>query len=203
MDDQNEICVVCMNTLDNDDSKYSMKQCNHKFHKNCIDQWLIQDSRCPICRTVHRYPIPIKYYGNYLFPIDGKKLLTSYSKIIDIIKYSVFFGNHNRSVNGVFNCDNKKITIETSGKLKKTQPIHNLKKMFNIISINKSDKFTLDLQNIDHVFSIDKILMVSQRVRNFTYRIYFFKTSLSQSTSIFQQIRDVCEHKNNVIGYRY
>jgi len=24
-------------------------KCNHHFHKECVDQWLAKDARCPLC----------------------------------------------------------------------------------------------------------------------------------------------------------
>lgn len=46
----NDICSICL-----DDTKNSVNyktQCNHYFHKKCLDEWLIKSKTCPICRNL-------------------------------------------------------------------------------------------------------------------------------------------------------
>ena len=45
-------CAVCLESLD--DNIYTIPECNHKFHNNCIIEWyrrLGSDSGCPMCRS--------------------------------------------------------------------------------------------------------------------------------------------------------
>lgn len=42
-------CVICQNDIYLDISR--VLRCNHSYHINCIDTWLIENSNCPICRT--------------------------------------------------------------------------------------------------------------------------------------------------------
>ena len=45
---QNEECCICMDTDNN--SEWSILPCGHKFHGQCISQWLRSNQTCPICR---------------------------------------------------------------------------------------------------------------------------------------------------------
>ncbi|KAI3932994.1 hypothetical protein MKW98_029227 [Papaver atlanticum] len=39
-------CIVCL------ESCRSLPRCNHVFHANCVDSWLIQVPSCPLCRQI-------------------------------------------------------------------------------------------------------------------------------------------------------
>jgi len=44
-------CPICLEPLD---STFIKTECNHKFHKKCLDQWLVdnpKNQKCPMCRT--------------------------------------------------------------------------------------------------------------------------------------------------------
>ena len=42
-------CSICMDEYKNEDV-ISILNCNHKFHKKCVDKWLYRNLSCPICR---------------------------------------------------------------------------------------------------------------------------------------------------------
>jgi hypothetical protein len=48
----NDICVICYEVL-NTAKTVKMKNCSHVFHKNCINEWIINRGKhtCPMCRT--------------------------------------------------------------------------------------------------------------------------------------------------------
>jgi len=48
INNQNEECSICMDTDNN--SEWSILQCGHKFHGECISTWLLTNQTCPICR---------------------------------------------------------------------------------------------------------------------------------------------------------
>ncbi|GBL93359.1 hypothetical protein AVEN_219483-1 [Araneus ventricosus] len=45
-------CAICLEST----SRKEMRtlQCSHAFHQACIDMWLAEDRRCPICRKAQR-----------------------------------------------------------------------------------------------------------------------------------------------------
>lgn len=44
-------CVICMSEIEQGDCIRIMSSCGHKFHRPCIDQWLIRVDRCPSCNV--------------------------------------------------------------------------------------------------------------------------------------------------------
>ena len=47
-----DICCICLDKLNNNIKTLS---CNHKFHINCLNQWILSNPTCPICRTSTSY----------------------------------------------------------------------------------------------------------------------------------------------------
>ena len=43
------ICVICIDNIDITDSDTTQIDCNHIFHKDCIDKWLNINKKCPVC----------------------------------------------------------------------------------------------------------------------------------------------------------
>lgn len=43
-------CCICLETLSFRQHSRTL-QCNHLFHKKCIDKWFDRDRRCPVCRA--------------------------------------------------------------------------------------------------------------------------------------------------------
>ena len=43
-------CSICLNEMKQTDKIRKMRDCNHFFHKDCIDNWLLIKSNCPYCR---------------------------------------------------------------------------------------------------------------------------------------------------------
>ncbi|CAD8046456.1 unnamed protein product [Paramecium primaurelia] len=41
-------CIICLQKISN---KYVKLQCDHYFHKECIDNWIKQKQICPLCRS--------------------------------------------------------------------------------------------------------------------------------------------------------
>ena len=49
---QNGTCSVCLESLE--DNTYTIPECNHQFHQNCIIEWyrtVGSDCGCPMCRS--------------------------------------------------------------------------------------------------------------------------------------------------------
>lgn len=47
----NTECTICLSNID---EPYKTK-CNHYFHKECLDQWILIKSNCPNCRKSLKY----------------------------------------------------------------------------------------------------------------------------------------------------
>jgi len=44
-------CTICLDNFE-DNEKIILLECNHNFHKNCIEKWLKEYSyKCPLCRN--------------------------------------------------------------------------------------------------------------------------------------------------------
>lgn len=44
-------CAVCLSEFENDESLRLLPKCDHVFHSDCIDAWLVGHSTCPVCRA--------------------------------------------------------------------------------------------------------------------------------------------------------
>lgn len=44
-------CAICLDNFKVGDKCRMLPQCNHSFHAECIDLWLLKSLYCPICRT--------------------------------------------------------------------------------------------------------------------------------------------------------
>ena len=44
-------CCICLNLIDINDKLLVINNCNHIFHKNCLNKWLLEKKHCPICRN--------------------------------------------------------------------------------------------------------------------------------------------------------
>ncbi|XP_010694618.2 RING-H2 finger protein ATL11 [Beta vulgaris subsp. vulgaris] len=43
-------CAVCLTEFNDKDILRSIPKCNHVFHADCVDNWLVGYATCPICR---------------------------------------------------------------------------------------------------------------------------------------------------------
>ena len=50
MENELDVCAICLSPLDNDSDNYSL-ECNHKFHTKCIMKWFRKSNNgaCPCC----------------------------------------------------------------------------------------------------------------------------------------------------------
>lgn len=47
-----DICSICHEPLSNSEQIYTLPECSHRFHTNCIMHWFRTDhNRCPLCNN--------------------------------------------------------------------------------------------------------------------------------------------------------
>ena len=48
-----ERCSICLEdmTTSDEDTTCTLVPCNHRFHSNCIQNWLVCQETCPVCRV--------------------------------------------------------------------------------------------------------------------------------------------------------
>ncbi|PWA56172.1 zinc finger, RING/FYVE/PHD-type [Artemisia annua] len=44
-------CAVCLNEFQDHETLRLLPKCNHVFHRECIDTWLVSHVTCPVCRA--------------------------------------------------------------------------------------------------------------------------------------------------------
>ena len=49
-------CSICLDKITKCGNNIILNECNHTFHKKCLDKWLIQNNNCPNCRVVLSIP---------------------------------------------------------------------------------------------------------------------------------------------------
>ncbi|KAK0589399.1 hypothetical protein LWI29_013696 [Acer saccharum] len=45
-------CAVCLDNFKRGDKCRLLPLCNHSFHAKCVDEWLLKNPNCPICRSI-------------------------------------------------------------------------------------------------------------------------------------------------------
>src|SRR3989338_1447322 len=49
-DGKNDTCNICLDNFCQDDNVRKLSECQHIYHKDCIDKWLQINKNCPVCR---------------------------------------------------------------------------------------------------------------------------------------------------------
>ncbi|KAJ8753334.1 hypothetical protein K2173_019733 [Erythroxylum novogranatense] len=47
---QSICCTICLQDIESGEIARSLPRCLHTFHLACVDQWLVKQGSCPICR---------------------------------------------------------------------------------------------------------------------------------------------------------
>merc|ERR1719245_963375 len=43
-------CAICLNEFEDGEDLRCLVHCSHVFHLECVDEWLKDNRRCPMCR---------------------------------------------------------------------------------------------------------------------------------------------------------
>ena len=54
-------CSICLEKITKCGNNIILKECNHTFHKKCLEKWLIQNNNCPNCRVILSVPKKCEY----------------------------------------------------------------------------------------------------------------------------------------------
>jgi hypothetical protein len=52
-----QICAICQEHEGGGDVWRRLRACDHKFHKECVDNWFGRNAHCPVCRHDIREPM--------------------------------------------------------------------------------------------------------------------------------------------------
>ena len=44
--EQQEECVICLDTVE---TEWRDLECHHRYHKQCIENWIVVRATCPLC----------------------------------------------------------------------------------------------------------------------------------------------------------
>ena len=51
MSTSSAICSICLDDYSDAENKITKLECGHIYHKECVKDWLENNSTCPVCRT--------------------------------------------------------------------------------------------------------------------------------------------------------
>lgn len=99
------ICSICL-----EESPDVITQCNHQFHKSCLDEWLKIRTNCPLCRSVFSSEFKIKgIYNKFIVNDDSITFRNRfYSKTYYLSKIKNMKIQNNKLVLNVFIKNNLK-----------------------------------------------------------------------------------------------
>jgi len=90
--DNQEICCICQDILDNGEQVYELPECNHMFHTNCVMTWFRhQNVACPYCANpgINEKKREIFCHSRYGGYNNAKMLMkkTNYKQLIQILNH--------------------------------------------------------------------------------------------------------------------
>lgn len=75
-EEEPKICSICQQNLEWDIIIRKINECNHEYHVNCIDRWLVEHTNCPTCRR--ELVVTNRTEGNNLQRTFSQNGLSSY-----------------------------------------------------------------------------------------------------------------------------
>ncbi|KAM9849289.1 leukemia NUP98 fusion partner 1 [Aulostomus maculatus] len=59
LNDGEKLCLICHEDMRKNGGAVQELQCTHRFHKECMEQWLWKKQSCPTCRVIVSMPKPL------------------------------------------------------------------------------------------------------------------------------------------------
>mmetsp|Transcript_58731 Transcript_58731/g.132920 ORF Transcript_58731/g.132920 Transcript_58731/m.132920 type:complete len:328 (+) Transcript_58731:41-1024(+) len=82
------VCTICLNEMGSHDRVRFLNTCQHCYHADCIDEWLVQSEACPLCKTsVLKGPSPSRQPSEA--PFQPQRVLTVPAESVTLISYDV------------------------------------------------------------------------------------------------------------------
>lgn len=57
MNTEENLCSICLDTLQEENSIETLELCSHSFHIECLQKWFLRQANCPLCRVSVAAPI--------------------------------------------------------------------------------------------------------------------------------------------------
>lgn len=129
-------CIICLDEITNKE-EYIQLECNHIFHKLCIEQWTQRQHNCPICRK----NIYMSYNAEKIEP----KCFSFKNDIMNI-----------RALENELIIENKTKKKKTSYLYKQIFKIEHNHKIIWIHCSTKTHKLKLNEKNVGSLFTLLK-----------------------------------------------
>lgn len=55
-------CAICLSSMSSEKDIITKTECGHKFHVNCLEEWIKRSNTCPLCRCKTQYNMYNKIY---------------------------------------------------------------------------------------------------------------------------------------------
>jgi hypothetical protein len=178
IDTNAEDCAICLGEVKKSDKNTIILECNHSYHKKCIDLWLVNKQVCPLClQTVTNYnpeKVELEINDKKPYKIEKRVLLNILSLLFVFLMSVCIINIILVNITSSFINDNY---IETN----------NISECINIIEIpnyNNSPNIKLIPDNIVHAFCIISLfLTICISKSNITW-LFFFVTYFFDALSI-------------------
>ncbi|KAM7388638.1 hypothetical protein PAMP_024800 [Pampus punctatissimus] len=59
VNDDDKLCLICHDDMRKNEGAVQELHCTHRFHKECMEQWLWKKQTCPTCRVHVSMPKPL------------------------------------------------------------------------------------------------------------------------------------------------
>ncbi|KAJ6900924.1 hypothetical protein NC652_026882 [Populus alba x Populus x berolinensis] len=91
---RNNGCVICLENFQEGEDCQAISLCKHVFHSGCLEEWLVQNQTCPLCRL----PVLLESFSGFLLSYRFC-LQFSFLDVMITINYVL------RAFNLYYNCD--------------------------------------------------------------------------------------------------